>query len=42
MLIESSISKALELLSGKKTSIYENSELQFFKFIRYLHEISNN
>ena len=26
MLIESSISKALELLSGKKTSIYENSE----------------
>ena len=42
MLIESSISKALVLLSGKKTSIHENSELQFFKFIRYLHEISNN
>ena len=42
MFILSSISRALELWSVNHTSIYENSELNIFKNIKFLVEISNN
>ena len=38
----SSISIGLEFWSVNHTSMYENSELKFFKNIKFLGEISNN
>ena len=40
MLILSSISSGLEVWSVKDTSIYKNSELNFFKITTFLEEIS--
>ena len=42
MLILSSISSGLEFSSLSHTSTYENSELNVFKNIKFLGEISNN
>ena len=42
MFILSSISSALEFLLVNHTSIYENSELNVFKNITFLDELSNN
>ena len=41
MFIVSSISRALEFWSVNHTSIYENSESNVFKNIKFLGEISN-
>ena len=42
MLILSSIFRGLEFLSINHTSIYENPELNVFKNIKVLGEISSN
>ena len=42
MLILYSISSSLEFWSGNHTSIYENSELNVFRNIKFLGEISSN
>ena len=42
MFILSSISSGLELWSANLTSIYENSESNFFKNITFWSEMSNN
>ena len=42
MLILSSLSRGLKFLSVNHTSIYENSESNTFKNIKFLGEISNN
>ena len=42
MFILSSISKGLEFWSVNHTSIYENSELNVFKYKFFLGKISNN
>ena len=41
MFILSSISRGLEFCSVNHTSIYENSDLNVFKNINFLGEISN-
>ena len=40
--IISSVSRGLEFLSVNHISVYENSELNVFKNIKILSEISNN
>ena len=42
MFILSSISRGLEFWSVNHTSIYENSELNYFKNIKFFGEISSN
>ena len=42
MFILYSISSGLDFWSVNQTSIYENSELNFFKNTKFLGEISNN
>ena len=42
MFILSSICGDLEIWSVSHTSIYENSELKVFKYIKLVPEISNN
>ena len=42
MVILPSVSNDLELRSVNHTSIYENSELKFFRNIKLLGEILNN
>ena len=42
MLIFSSFSSGLQFWPVNHTSIYENSVLKVFKYIKYLGEISNN
>ena len=42
MFIVSSISRALKFWSVNHTSIYDNSESNVFKTIKFLGEISNN
>ena len=42
MFILSSNSRGLEFWSVNHTSVYENSELDVFKTIKFLIEISNN
>ena len=42
MFILSPISIGLEFWSGHHTWIYENSELNIFKNIKFIGEISNN
>ena len=42
MFVLSSFSSGLEFQSVNHTSIYENSELNVFKIIKFLGEISSN
>ena len=42
MFLLACVSSSLEFWSVNQTSIYENSELKFFKNIKFLGEVSNN